>query len=437
MGWTLKRDTVRAPGSSSSITSTLSASKSSKSAILPSSFATKPNEEQVIEATRAWTRDILPNWSGRTVKCTKNVQEIWWKGIPPSLREKVWQLAIGNDLNVTVELYEICLLRSKERVWIQILKPESKSKSKESLVTTCSVTSSSGVSSATSDTKSDNLSTSSDSNGLKLDEANEDKCQDEETVADQIKIDVSRTFSQLGLFQEDGPYHEPLIQVLGAYVTYRPDINYVQGMAYLAAMLLLNMSTEDAFVSFANLLNNHALLAFYRLDQRKMRAYYDTYQLLLRENLPKVHAHFELQNMTPDLYLVDWIYTLFSRSLPLDVASRVWDLFLRDGQEFIFRGSLGILAMYQDIVTKLDFIQLALFLTKLPDSIECDRLFAAINSIRMTSDKKSFQDILTTFLATNSLQVISMHPGHSRSSSNGTNPSIGSNVSIASIINGR
>lgn len=34
-------------------------------------------------------------------------------------------------------------------------------------------------------------------------------------------------------------------------------------------------------------------------------------------------------------------FTLFSKSLPLDIASRVWDVFCRDGEEFLFRAALG------------------------------------------------------------------------------------------------
>jgi len=37
------------------------------------------------------------------------------------------------------------------------------------------------------------------------------------------------------------------------------------------------------------------------------------------------------------------MYTLFAKSLPLDVASRVWDVFCRDGEEFLFRTALGLL----------------------------------------------------------------------------------------------
>lgn len=35
------------------------------------------------------------------------------------------------------------------------------------------------------------------------------------------------------------------------------------------------------------------------------------------------------------------IFTLYAKSLSLDVASRVWDVFFRDGEEFLFRTALG------------------------------------------------------------------------------------------------
>lgn len=42
--------------------------------------------------------------------------------------------------------------------------------------------------------------------------------------------------------------------MLEGFAVYRPDIGYVQGMAYIALTLLLNMDEFSAFVSFSNLL---------------------------------------------------------------------------------------------------------------------------------------------------------------------------------------
>ncbi|CAM5999283.1 unnamed protein product [Sphagnum balticum] len=305
-------------------------------------------EAQVMGSIRVWKNEILPNWD--KVRDSKKVRDLWWKGIPSRVREDVWNLAIDNELNITMELYEICVSRSREKVWMR--------------------------------------DSGSEENG--------------ETAAELIKLDVSRTFPQLGLFQKSGPYYDILSTLLGAYVTYRPDIGYVQGMSFLAAMLLLNMQPAQAFICFANLINNQLLLSFFRVDQRTMNAYYLTYEEFFKENLPKLYNHFKEHKLTPDLYLVDYIYTLFSRSLPLDVASVIWDLFLRDGDEFIFRASLGILSMHQTQLFDMDFIHLAQFLTKLPDDINQDDLFASIANIKMTlanDNKRTFSSVLQTKLA--------------------------------------
>ncbi|GBO08597.1 TBC1 domain family member 14, partial [Araneus ventricosus] len=161
-----------------------------------------------------------------------------------------------------------------------------------------------------------------------------------ENAADFIKLDVSRTFPQLGIFQEGGPYHNTLEGILGAYVIYRPDIGYVQGMSFLAAMLLLNLDAVDSFICFCNLLNRQCQLAFFRIEQKMMTMYYSVYEEYFKENLPKLFNVFAKQNLSPDLYLVDWLYTLYSKSLPLDVACRVWDVYLRDGEEFLVKTAL-------------------------------------------------------------------------------------------------
>jgi len=303
-------------------------------------------EEAMAAAVKVWNQEILPNWE--SIHSSKRVKDVWWSGIPPSVRGKVWQLAIGNELNITAELYEICLNRAKDRLKL--------------------------------------ISETGDSE----DEHSANK----ESSVELIKLDVSLTFPQLCIFQKGGPYHELLQGLLGAYVCYRPDVGYVQGMSFIAAVLLLNMDVADAFITFTNLLNRPCQVAFFRLDKNLMQSYFYTYEEFFAENLPKLYIHFQKQGITPDLYIIDWMFTMYTRSLPLDVASRVWDVFCRDGEEFLFRTALGILRLYEEILVNMDFIHLAQFLTRLPDNIQVEALFRHIDSIRMTIDKKKFNQVL-------------------------------------------
>ena len=78
------------------------------------------------------------------------------------------------------------------------------------------------------------------------------------------------------------------------------------------------------------------------------------------------------------------IFTLYSKALPLDVACRVWDVFCRDGEEFLFRTALGLLHRYQDALQGMDFIQMAQLLTRLPDLVPGEQLFQHIAAVHMT-----------------------------------------------------
>ena len=87
------------------------------------------------------------------------------------------------------------------------------------------------------------------------------------------------------------------------------------------------------------------------------------------------------------------IFTLYSKSLPLDVACRVWDVFCRDGEEFLFRTGLGILRLYEDVLLQMDFIHSAQFLTRLPEDIDSDRLFACIAAMPMLNGNKKWSQV--------------------------------------------
>lgn len=71
-----------------------------------------------------------------------------------------------------------------------------------------------------------------------------------ETSASELDIirDISRTFPSHVFFQQrHGPGQRSLYNVLKAYSVFDREVGYVQGMGFLAGLLLLYMSEEDAF----------------------------------------------------------------------------------------------------------------------------------------------------------------------------------------------
>ena len=122
-----------------------------------------------------------------------------------------------------------------------------------------------------------------------------------------------------------------------------------------------------------------------------MSSHYSSFSALLLSHLPALAAHFTRLGLRPDLYLLDWLMTVFSRALPLDVACRIWDIIARDGQDFLFKAALGILALYEErLLAETDFVLIAQFLSKLPDNINSDLLFDKIEVSRSALNNPIF-----------------------------------------------
>jgi hypothetical protein len=199
------------------------------------------------------------------------------------------------------------------------------------------------------------------------------------TVGD-IDADIPRTFPFLSFFHDGGEWETKLRTLLASYCSYRPDAGYVQGMSFIGAMLLLNMDASPAFVCLANMLHPPRYFSGgYTPDisPRNLAAY----TACFRSNLPLLCRHFEKHDVSHDMYLVDWRLSVFCRVLPLDVAVRVWDCFLREGEAFFIRCAIGLLKLFAPrLAAKTDLMGI-LKLLKSGAAVKTDELFESISHI--------------------------------------------------------
>ncbi|KAG0577573.1 hypothetical protein KC19_5G165400 [Ceratodon purpureus] len=155
-----------------------------------------------------------------------------------------------------------------------------------------------------------------------------------ETSAAELDIirDISRTFPSHVFFQQrHGPGQRALYNILKAYSVYDRDVGYVQGMGFLAGLLLLYMSEEDAFWLLVALLKGavHAPMeGLYLVGLPLVQQYLFQFERLVKELVPKVGAHFEEEMINPSMYASQWFITVFSYSFPFSLALRIWDVFL-------------------------------------------------------------------------------------------------------------
>jgi len=246
---------------------------------------------------RIWEEHVLPNWD--TVTNQKRTRELWWRGIAPRSRAAVWTKAIGNELGLSDSSYTAALRRAK------------------ALETTMA-------------------------RGSQLSSDEERK----KGWLNAIETDVKSTYPNLKIFQPGGPLHESLLDVLKAYAMYRSDVGYVHGTSTVAAILLLNLPTPSAsFQALSNILNRPIPLSFHTGDSAQTSRVYSILLSTLQKKSPRLHAILINPQIgpQPDAYLRDIFTSLFTSSLNLDLATRVWDVMVFEGDAVLVRAGVTFL----------------------------------------------------------------------------------------------
>lgn len=212
-----------------------------------------------------------------------------------------------------------------------------------------------------------------------------------ETSSAELDIirDISRTFPSHVFFQQrHGPGQRSLYNVLKAYSVYDRAVGYVQGMGFLAGLLLLYMSEEDAFWLLVALLKGavHAPMeGLYLVGLPLVQQYLYQLDRLVKEQLPKLGAHFEEEMINPSMYASQWFITVFSYSFPFPLALRIWDVFLSEGVKIVFKVGLALLKYCHDDLVKLPFEKLVHALRNFPEDALCpDTLLPMAFSIKVS-----------------------------------------------------
>lgn len=117
----------------------------------------------------------------------------------------------------------------------------------------------------------------------------------------------------------------------------------------IAALLLLNTPTPAAaFIALANVLNRALPLSFYSDDAGAKASAYNLLLQTLAAKSKKLHDHLlALPQHNVDLYLRDVFTSLFTSQLALDEASRLWDVYVFEGDAVLVRAGVAVLLEHE------------------------------------------------------------------------------------------
>lgn len=223
---------------------------------------------------------------------------------------------------------------------------------------------------------------------------------------DKIEKDMNRTLPHHNFFDVSVSHEgqQRLFNVLYAYSVLDDKIGYCQGMSFIAALILLHIEEEEAFWILTQIVKTYRLGDLFCEGLTLLRM--SLYQLdrLTEMFLPKLFSHFKLEGVTPLHYASEWFSTLFVYNFPIDVVTRVWDVFLMEGKEYLLNIGLALLKIHQGALLSLEFDYLILYLKDCGKDVDAGHLIKTADSFHISQETFS------------SLQAEFVHPRSSRES---------------------
>ncbi|XP_052344329.1 mucin-22-like isoform X5 [Oncorhynchus keta] len=158
-----------------------------------------------------------------------------------------------------------------------------------------------------------------------------------QSCVDVIERDLDRQFPFHEMFlSRDGHGQRGLFRVLKAFTQLKPDEGYCQAQGPVAAVLLMNMPTEEAFWCLVQISEQYLPDYYSPLLEGVL---FDAAMLtwVLKKTCPATHKHLQRHGVEPLMFATDWLMCLFTRHLPFNTLLRVWDLFFCYGVRVLFQ----------------------------------------------------------------------------------------------------
>ena len=171
--------------------------------------------------------------------------------------------------------------------------------------------------------------------------------------------DVGRTLPKHPLFRNPEGYGQTgLTKILRAYANFDPQVGYCQGMAFIAALLLIYMpSHQSAFWGFVHIMNTLNWREVFLPGTPKLVRMLDSFSRQLESHMLDLYLHFQAQGLHISVF-AQYFLTVFAYKTPPELVVRVMDLFLLEGEQVLFNILIKMLQLKRHKLLCMDFEQI-------------------------------------------------------------------------------
>lgn len=171
-------------------------------------------------------------------------------------------------------------------------------------------------------------------------------------VEEVICLDVSRSEHQM-----PGVDSEELRNVLRTYALFNPEVEYCQGMNYVAGLLMMiYKDPEIAFLALITIVGRFGIAALFDSEFPRLKQSFYTLDRLIGLKDQKLYEHFKEENVTTTLFASAWFITMFTNTLKEnshkgvvnETLLQVWDYFLCVGWRGLTKISCFIITSHSE-----------------------------------------------------------------------------------------
>eukprot|EP00792_Barthelona_sp_PAP020_P007066 TRINITY_DN309_c0_g1_i1.p1 TRINITY_DN309_c0_g1~~TRINITY_DN309_c0_g1_i1.p1 ORF type:complete len:383 (+),score=80.42 TRINITY_DN309_c0_g1_i1:68-1216(+) len=300
-----------------------------------------------------WYGNLLPEL-GRAGKTPNKIVEIIRKeGIPSEVRSSIWPLLLGNPFCIGDSLFEICKTRGQSIY--------EKSKNGQTFLEAL------------------HPSKYTSAGDLKI-----------------IDTDIPRTCSsaEMKLTAEQDDH---IRQLLFAFVAFRPDVGYTQGLTYLVFPLALNLRPNTAFQCLISIiLKSPILLTVYRRSDSGRNALYRAFYFFFENELKDLFQRMrQLDLLTHFKVILErWFMTLFKTALDDELSMWILDWFFTEGDIVLFKAALSLLKYHKNFIMNNSFEDSLQLLGQKFDDIEHQPL---LDNMPKKIKPEQFSNVLASY----------------------------------------
>ena len=185
----------------------------------------------------------------------------------------------------------------------------------------------------------------------------------------QIKKDLNRTYPSSTTFKKDRILNK-LKNVLRAFSNYDNSIKYFQGMNFIVGFFLYHCDEYIAFWLFVSLIEEYDLRSLFMDQFPGLKLHVKRVEIILKNEYPSNWEIFQKIGVKVEIFMVEWLFSLFSSLIPLDLQIDFYKGFFSHGWIFFYKMCISTILNLEGHFSEADEIYIGLKCGKNSDNLK-------------------------------------------------------------------